>query len=104
MGKVVKIVFKHIVIESKILELKSLHDRAVNCSAMKFYMSQSRGDAKDALLDAHEAMATFAGTVATMLSDMIEDLNYAKEKMREADLSVAKSMISTGLDKMKGNK
>lgn len=104
MGKVVKIVIKYIVIEGSILELQKLQDRAVNCSSMKFYMSQSKGDAKDALLDAYEAMVTFAGTVATMLNEMIDDLNYVKDEMKAADEAIAKSMIHTELNKLKGNK
>lgn len=76
-------------IETQILELQKLRDRAVTCSNMKFSMPLSKGDAKDVLIDAHGAMTSFAGSVAIMLKDIIEDLNYAKDRMKMEDDSNA---------------
>lgn len=80
-------------IDSQIMELQKLRQRAVTCSNMKFSMPLSKGDAKDALMDAHEAMVTFSGTVAIMLKDIIDDLNYAKNRMKQEDETIARRMI-----------
>jgi len=80
-------------IDEQILVLQKLQNRAVTCSTMKLSMPLSRGDAKEVLLDAHEAMATFAGTVAIMLKDIIDDLNYSKIEMKREDETIARKMM-----------
>lgn len=78
-------------INNQISELQKLRGKAVTCSSMKFSMPLSKGDAKESLIEAHEAMTVFAGAVTNMLKDIIDDLNYAKDKMKmEDDLSAKK--------------
>ncbi len=94
MGNIGEIKFNFDKIDEQISALKALQKRAYICSNMKLDLRISRGDAADALLTAHESMGAFAGTVAIMLKDIIDDLNDAKTKMKQEDEAISKKMTS----------
>lgn len=93
MGNSNEIKFDFNNIDEAIIELQNIRDRAVTCSAMKFNMPLSKGDAKDVLLEAHDAMTSFSQTVAIMLKEMIDDLTYSKNTMKQTDENLARNMM-----------
>lgn len=94
MGNVGEIKFDFDKINEQIAALQKLQQRAYNCSNKKLDIKISTGDAADALLGAHESMGTFAGIVAIMLNDIIDDLSYAKTKMKQDDEAMSRKMTS----------
>lgn len=94
MGTAGEIKFNFRKIDEQILALQKLQRRAHDCSKVQLRMPLSQGDAKEALMEGHEAMGTFAGTVAVMLQDIIDDLNYSKNKMKQEDERIAKKIAS----------
>lgn len=79
-------------IEDAVKALRELQNRAVTCSNMKLNMSHSKGDSKTVLLNAHKAVADVAASVAIMLGNAIEDIDYAKTSMKQEDESIAGKM------------
>jgi uncharacterized FlgJ-related protein len=79
-------------VDEEIAKLQQLQVRAATCSSVKFDMPLSKGEPKEVLLDAYESMSSFAGTVSIMLKDIINDLNYTKERMKQEDNLLAGKM------------
>lgn len=76
-------------IENAIAIFQHLHDRAITCSNMNLNMDISKGEAKDALLEAHQAMVNVSSTVANMIKKSIDELEFARENISEVNKSIA---------------
>lgn len=92
MKKPVEIKYNLRKIDEVVHELQILKNRANACSSMKYSMQNSEGDSKDAFLDTFDAMTECAASVAIMISNMIDYLNFAKTNMMQADASIKKRL------------
>lgn len=87
-----EIVYNFNDIAEAIKELKALYNRAEACSKMKYEMQESKGKAKEALLDTYEAITDVAASTATMLNVVIKKLEYANNRMKEEDKALSRKL------------
>lgn len=72
-------------IDDFIRELHSLENRAAACSNYKYEMQSSDGDPKTAFIDAYKSVTDCSASIAILISNTIEYLNYAKHRMQHED-------------------